>query len=854
MISTSPGDKLGPYEVAAKIGAGGMGEVWKARDPRLGRTVAIKLAKEKFSSHFEKEARAIAQINHPHVCQIYDVGPNFLVMEYVEGEPLRGPLPLQDVLKYGHQICAALQAAHDKEIVHRDLKPANILLTRTGAKVLDFGLAKRAAAPDPALDETLTLPGGDKPIAGTPPYMAPEQFEGRDATPRSDIFSLGCVLYEMITGNRAFEGKTLSSVASAVLACHPAPIRELRPEVPVLLDNVVQTCLAKDPEERWQSARDVEHGLRMAAVGSAVPVPAPPRRTALFGAIGVAAAACLFTGVLLFRKAPANNQPVRHLSILPPPGSSFSRELPTAISPNGQSIAFVAGNSLWLRSLNSTVPRLLDGTEGAQYPFWSPDGSHIGFFANYKVKRVSVERGSVTDICDAPAARGATWNRGGTIVLGRVPDGPLYQVPAGGGQAKVLTSLRRELGDTAHYFPFFLPDGDRFLFFIRNADREKNGIGWSSLSDPAKITLIRPTASRGYRTNVEGVGTFLVWTQDGALQVQALDDASLTVKGEPLTLADGLMSFRGNGLSSLGSPGAGLLPYLLPAKTALKVIPVARDGKVQEPLRIPLDAAEARMSEDGERAAMIRNSDIWIWSVRSQQSTRITDDAYTDSRPRFSPDGSEIAYSSSRGGGPFNIYVRDTAAASPERRLTNSDRMQNLEEWTPDGKWLLYSEIHPETKEDLWMVPASGGKPLPVLRTKDAERGAAMCPVSALLAYVSDETGRPEVYVREFDPAQPRETGRRWQISSTGGSQPHWRGDGKELLFLAPGRKVMSVGIQKFLPFEAGPARLATAVTGRGYQGMRDGKTFYVSEPVQTGAPELHVILNWWAPRAAVPR
>ncbi len=422
----SAGDRLGPYEILAPIGAGGMGEIYKARDTRLNRVVAIKVCKEQFSQRFEQEARAIATLNHPHICTLYDVGSNYLVMEYIDGQPLKGPLPLDDALRLATQIADALDAAHRKGITHRDLKPGNILVTKAGVKLLDFGLA-RLAHKTPADGDTLTMaitnPGT---VLGTFQYMAPEQLEAKEADARTDLFAFGAVLYEMVTGRKAFEGKSQASLISAIMSSQPPPMAELQPMTPAALDRVVRTCLAKDPEERWQSARDLKHALEWVANGTEPRLSAPSRSR-----FGVAAAVlAVMLGILAFvhfREAPPEQRSVRFQ--IPPPEKSSIQMF--GLSPDGRSLAFIAGDRrLWIRALDSLQAQPIPGTEGAILPFWSPDSAFIGFFAQGKLKKIAPSGGPPEIVCDASNGTGGTWNRDGVILFATQTSG-LFRVPAG---------------------------------------------------------------------------------------------------------------------------------------------------------------------------------------------------------------------------------------------------------------------------------------------------------------------------------------------------------------------------------------------------------------------------------------
>ena len=473
-MQLSTGTRLGPYEIQAPLGAGGMGEVYRARDTRLARTVAIKVCRERFSDRFQLEVRAIAGLNHPNICTLHDVGPDYLVMEYIDGKPLQGPLPVPAVLRYAAQICDALDAAHRRGITHRDLKPANILVTSAGVKLLDFGLAKMQT--EPVGEDTETLPDpltGAGMIVGTPHYMAPEQVEGKPVDARADIFALGCVLYESITGNKAFGGNSAASAIASILKDDPAPLTEFSSAVPPALDRVIKRCLAKDPEARWQNVRDLKYALADVAEQEPAVRPAGKGRSWI---VATAALALLAAAgwVAAWRRQPVEEARSYRLSINPPAGSALSagpnRGGP-AMSPDGRTVAFVAvrngQTSLWVRPLDSAAARELAGTEEAHYPFWSPDNRSLGFFTSDKLKRIDVGGGPPQTLCDVSVGRGADWSPDGTTILfSPTPDSPLYRVPAAGGEPVAVSALDTARGENSHRFPQFLPDGRRFLYTL----------------------------------------------------------------------------------------------------------------------------------------------------------------------------------------------------------------------------------------------------------------------------------------------------------------------------------------------------------------------------------------------------
>src|SRR5215472_4208301 len=537
-MSLGPGDQLGPYQILAQIGAGGMGQVYKATDTRLGRVVAVKVSSEKFSDRFEHEARAVAALNHPKICQHYDVGPNYLVMEFVEGETLRGPLPLERAMDYAGQILDALDAAHRKGITHRDLKPANILLTKSGVKLLDFGLAKRKA-PLSETDVTRALTEQGQ-IVGTLQYMSPEQLQGKEADARSDLFSFGCVLYEMLTGKQAFAGQSAASVIAAILERDPAPLNMAPP-----LERVVKRCMAKDPDQRVQNALDLKLALTWAMEQ---PIAAKAdRRTWI-----AAAAAGLLLGAAgawqLSRRNPAADNNVIRFQIQPPEGGRF---VPPgafggglAVSPDGRTIAFVANVdgaiSLWVQTLDATHARLLPGTRGATSPFWSPDGKSIAFFSVGKLRAFDLVHGTVSNVCDVPGTfMGGAWSEDGRIVFGSLERGNLFQVVSSGGTPSPFTTVDRAHGEVTHRWPKMLPGG-RFLYSSRLAESENETIYAAPLRDPAArlsvVSSVRSLSGASYVRDDEK--EYLLWMRDAALVAQRFDSKRLQLTGGNFSLAD----------------------------------------------------------------------------------------------------------------------------------------------------------------------------------------------------------------------------------------------------------------------------------------------------------------------------
>ncbi|MGO9256833.1 MAG: protein kinase domain-containing protein [Bryobacteraceae bacterium] len=641
------GTRVGPYEILAPLGSGGMSEVYRAHDPRVGRDVAIKVSQERFTERFEREARAIAALNHPNICQLYDVGPNYLVMELIEGKPLGGPLPVEKAVEYAGQILDALDAAHKKSITHRDLKPANILVTRQGIKLLDFGLAKQTvslAESDETVTQAMTQKGQ---ILGTLQYMSPEQVQGKETDTRSDLFSFGCVLYEMLTGKRAFEGESAASVIAAILEREPAPLEAGMP-----LARVVRRALAKDPEQRFQTARDLK-----AAMGWAMEQPAPsaaakPSRRSLW----IAAAATLVIGagggwaVSHFRQAPGDDRSFR-LQIDPPEGGRFIFGTGVggmALSPDGRTAAFVASgngkNGLWVRPLDGATARLIPGTEGAAYPFWSGDGKSIAFFTAAKLQRVDVAGGSPMAICDVALGRGGAWSSDGQILFGTLTSG-LFRVPASGGAPSPLTTLDVAHGEASHVWPQVLPDG-RFLYWVRSDKPENTGVYAASFAKPAeRVRLLRSDTNALYAPGNDGK-SYLLWQRGGTLFAQEIKAGTLQLAGEAHPVADPVAR-AATGQMNVAVSASGLLLYSA-SNTSSQFTWLDRAGKPLGVVGEPGEYSTFRLSPDGRRAAVSRDrpggNDLWLLEVERGVSSRFTSNSGVNLYPVWAPDGGTIMY------------------------------------------------------------------------------------------------------------------------------------------------------------------------------------------------------------------
>ncbi len=889
-----PGTRLGPYEIQTPIGAGGMGEVYRARDTRLERTVAVKVLPSHLSTspevrqRFEREAKTISSLSHPHICALYDVGNQdgveFLVMEYLEGETLserlaKGPLAFDQVLRYGLEIADALDKAHRQGIVHRDLKPGNVMLTKSGVKLLDFGLAKAvapAAARSGVSPTTFPTQTGrdltaEGTILGTFQYMAPEQLEGREADGRTDIFAFGAVLYEMATGKKAFSGRSQASLISSIMGSEPAAVSTVAPTAPPTFDRVVRTCLAKDPDDRWQTAHDIAVQLRWiqegtSSVGIAAPAPALLRRASRMRFLPWLLAA-LATAALLavlerdWRRSSVVN-PVTRFSILPPEKTMFTppgdfSTAQFALSPDGRSLAFVASSFggqplLWVRSLDNLNAVSLAGTEDASLPFWSPDGRSLGFATQSTLKRVEIAGGMPQKLSDVGGARGGAWGRQETILFSQSAGTALFRVSATGGEPRPATTLDTARGDTSHRWPQFLPDGKRFLFWCRTTRLDRNGIYVGSVDSP-ETRLVLPSQSMG----MYAPPGHLVTVRQGMLVAYAFDEKSAHVSGQPVRIAESVPVGAPPGYAAFAVAANGVVAYSPSFLRGRELIWVDRSGRILGKVGEPGDYTTPRLSPDGKQIAVAMrqasrgDTDIWLFDTVRGAWSRLTFDPSNDRTPIWSPDGKRIFYASSPKG-ILDIYETSPRGTGEVRPvvLTSQDKFPS--DCSRDGRFLAYSTFAGKTSWDLWVAPLDGGKPFPFAATEFIDVQGKFSPDGKWLAYASDESGRFEVDVAPF----PRRGGR-LQLSTGGGTQPWWRGDGKELFYLAPDQKLMSVAIKgEGDVLEAGvPVPLfeanfppPVAPFWRSYFATDDGQRFLVAALVReaTSTP-INVVLNWTA-------
>ena len=861
----APGMRLGPYEILSALGAGGMGEVWKARDTRLNRLVAIKASLDPFSDRFEREARAIAAVNHPRVCALYDVGPDYLVMEYVEGGSLHGPVPMAQALAMAEQILDALDAAHQKGVVHRDLKPGNILLTKSGVKVLDFGLAKIQHAPAVESGNSVTQSApltAEGSVLGTLPYMAPEQVEGRDADARSDIFAFGVVLYELIAGTRPFAGATPANLVASILKEEPRPLFEIKPEVPRGLAEVVRTCLDKDPEKRWQSARDVKHALTLTAADR--PPPNPSRGQRMWPAVAAAMAA-IAVGLGAWALQPA------------PPGALSRFEAPApenvtpyddvSVSPDGRTLVFAAqpAGGLWVRDLGAVEWRSLPGTEGALSHFWSPDSRYVGFTVNRTLKRVDVTGGPPETLASLPSAalRSGAWNRRGDILLGSwsgASGGPLWRVPQAGGAVTAMTEVDLARGEFVHTTPTFLPDGTHFLYF-RSGPPEVEGMYVGSLDVDAAIQ----SRQRILATSVPAVFAHghVLFPRTGTLMAQAFDARRLELQGVPVPVAENVgVTWYSNGV--FAASDGGVLAYrTAPPAEVLQIAWVDRQGKMLGTVGSPGTDGRVVLSPDGRRgiskdAPYSTLGDLWLLDFASGGRTRFTFNREVFSPGVWSPDGARIAYAAGRLGD--TIYHRAASGLGDAEVLLQEPGLRHFPtSWSRDGRFLLYhTENATNTGYDLWALSVSDRQRHLLLGESFNEWAGVFSPDMRWVAYVSLEFGtRAQVLVRPFrvsaQTGQPSLGEGRWQVSKDFGSWPQWRNDREIVFNTSPaGTAVFAApvsttgggfesGVPQPLPF---PPSTGISTTP---QSTPDGQRFLI-EVAQNPRPaptSINVVLNW---------
>jgi eukaryotic-like serine/threonine-protein kinase len=880
-MGISTGTRLGPYEIIAPLGAGGMGEVYRARDTRLERTVAIKVLPSHLSDNpdlkqrFEREAKTISQLNHPNICTLYDVGheggTDYLVMEYLEGETVaerlkRGPLPLKELIAIGCDIADALDRAHRAGIVHRDLKPGNIMLTKSGAKLLDFGLAKPAvmgassgsgAAPLLSAAMTMTSPSPQYSpltrhgtVIGTVQYMSPEQIQGSEADARSDIFAFGAVLYEMATGKRPFEGKSQIKVASAILEDEPQPVSAVLKTSPAALDRLVRTCLAKSPEERFQSALDVKLELKWLSTAQPGTVPEGPTVAGWVVYIALAAIAIL-AAILLWV----------HFTQPAPPAMQFTAALPfsarsMAVAPNGHTVALAAYRQeihkvgLFLYDIGASDAKPLAGTDGASFPFWSPDGRAIGFFADGKLKRFDLDSASVRTLCDAPNGRGGAWSKTGVILFTPIGtlNGGIMSVSGNGGVPVKFNYPDMSKEENTFRWPVFLPDGKHYLFLAGNirGDTELDKLYVGSIDNQGEKRFVSRAMYNGDYAN-----GYLFFVRDGAIQAQHLDLSSYQLTGDVVRVFDNV-KVQSRILYAAFAASAGVVVAQKTGEASLSRLTwYDRTGKILSDSVPPDTYGNVAISPDEKYVAIDKtdttneNTDIFVYYLARSSSRRLTFDPGIDSVPVWSPDRARIAFASGRGLN-FGIYVKPADGSQPERELMPASGVDTLPlDWSRDGHNLLYL-----APPDLWVYSFADGKSRLFLKANASLNNGQFSPDGKWVAYSSNESGRWEVYVTSFPDARGK-----WQVSTNGGGQPRWRGDGKEIYFLSSDEKLMAASVDTKTEFEPGTPTVLFQTDPRErvatteviiYDVSRDGQRFLVNTNYNNGsAHPISVVLNW---------
>jgi eukaryotic-like serine/threonine-protein kinase len=882
-MSLTSGTKLGPYEIQSPLGAGGMGEVYRARDTRLDRTVAVKILPRHLSDNpearqrFDREARAISSLNHPNICTLHDVGHqdgiDFLVMEFLEGETLadrlrKGPLPTEQVLRYGIEICEGLERAHKSGVVHRDLKPGNVMLTKTGAKLMDFGLAKATvAAPASSLTMTISRPSADLPltaqgtIVGTFQYMSPEQTEGREADARSDIFALGAVLYEMATGQRAFTGKSQASIVAAILASEPPAISTVQPMSPPALQQVVKSCLAKDPEDRFQTVHDLKLQLKWIAEASSSQLAAPAqvrarrvvqkRTLVIAAAVGWIFAVAAFVIFLSSRAQLEDARRPMTAAWLPPDDTEFAAVQAGALtlSPDGSKLAFLTGDAsetkLWVRDVNTGTVHQVENIERPTYPFWSPDGKYLGFFSAGKLKKVALAGGPVQVLCDAPEGRGASWSPRGVIIFTPNIREPLYKVAEGGGVPEKMTEAKP---GWTHRNPYFLPDGDHFLFTYREAvGAATNTVAVGALYG-ASLSGEPPRQILEASSNVQYSEGYLLYLRETVLVARHFDPKSLKLSGDATPVAEKLDYWNARDLAAFSAAHGtlvfrhGSLHKTQPMWVDRTGKEVGRFGEAGLYLR-PLSSA------DGSLVGLVRpdadtgKGDVWVVDTSRNTMSRSSFADASSVTFAFSPDAKRIAIGTIAGTATGGVWIQPTNGSGTQEKLETPKTFGTVFSWSPNGRYLFLMVQNNATRQDVYYFDLNGDQKLtPFLQSPANESGAVLSPNGKWLAYQSDESGRYEVYVTAFPGP-----GGKWQVSNGGGGFPSWSVDGKQLYYTA-GDKLMLVAIQNAETFEFGaPNALPMHVNEFAALGpAAPGERFPALKALSGGQSHpQEVILNW---------
>ncbi len=870
-MSLSAGFQLGPFQIVAPLGAGGMGEVYRARDTRLNRSVAIKILLADVAGdpdrrgRFEREARAVASLTHPHICTLHDVGrhdgTDYLVMELLEGETLasrleRGSMAMPELLARAMEIADALDAAHRVGIVHRDLKPGNIMLTRSGAKLLDFGLAKLRGDEAPLVDGlTRSSPlTGKGEILGTLQYMSPEQLEAKPVDARTDIFAFGLIVFEMATGRRAFEGSSAASLIGAILRAPTPHVSALAPEAPSGLDRLLTVCLAKNPDDRWSSAHDVLLQLRAIADGALAEgtAAAPTRRRERLAwgvaAIALAAAIGLTAFVATGRSDDGDAAALNVLSLMPPADARFETGDAPQISPDGRHVAFPARDDagrtwLYVRPRDSLEAQALPGTDDALMPFWAPDSRRIGFFAGGQLKTVSLAGGAPHAIARAPVPRGGTWSKDDVILFVPLPALTVHRISAAGGQA---TQVPRS-DSLLRWFPSFLPDGRHYLFLAQTLDRRETSIWIGNVDSPETTRVVSTRTSAIYAEP-----GYLLFRREAALVAQPFDPETRTLSGNPIQISDniGFNAITYQGLFSASRTG--VLTYV-PATPGTQLEWFDRTGRPLGLAAPPGHYHVLCLSSDDKRIvyemadASSGNVDLWSLDTSTGVPSRLTFHPAVDFYPVCGPNPDDMAFGAMRGGPP-SLFSGTLTAPGGEKALRRTSFPMIPTDWSSKG-FIVYSELHPETNWDIMVLAPDRGEPVRFASTETDERSGRLSPDARWMAYVSLESGGPEVYVQPYPP-----TGGKWQVSKGGGLQPQWARDGRQLYYLAPDRKLFVHDVQatgSSFTLGKGHVLFETRIGGgeRGGQGCQyavtsDGKRVILSRTTDAVVPAT-VMVNW---------